>query len=453
MAISTRDANDFKSLVFSAVDHAVQTAYPAGQRGMLKLSLKEQGEQVRISIRDFGPPQDVSTLNLKLHGEASIACVDEMRWQSHGGRGKSLEIAKWIHDHEGDGKRQVDAGPAGEAAAPLARMQAYEVRRMKPEEAIQVSQLMYLVYGGSYFNKDVYIPERIAAQNEQESLVSVVAVGEDGRVAGHCALERNRDGLVAEIGQAAVDPAHRGRGLLDRMKEQLEREARALGLTGWFADAVAVHTFTQQSNAHHGGHVCGVDLAISPKHETFLKIAEKQPQRVSCVLYFHWLDAPRERTLFVPARHCEILETLYKNLQCSLKFGEPRSSIQPHGVIAVTHKKSAALGLIRVEQIGLDTIHAIRHALRDLLEHSHVHVVEIELPLEDPTTAEVCTALELDGVSFTGIGPHFSPQGDVLKLAYLVKPLSREPIKTFEPIAAQLVDYALAEQSRVRQSL
>ena len=78
------------------------------------------------------------------------------------------------------------------------------------------------------------IPSRIAAQNLHEALLSIVAVGEDGRLAGHCALERNREGPVAEIGQAAVDPAHRGRGLLDRMKGALEREAQALGLVGWY---------------------------------------------------------------------------------------------------------------------------------------------------------------------------------------------------------------------------
>ena len=62
---------------------------------------------------------------------------------------------------------------------------------------------------------------------------------------------------MAEVGQAAVDPTHRGRGLLDRMSSALEAEARSLGMAGWFADAVAIHTMTQQSNVHHGGHVCG----------------------------------------------------------------------------------------------------------------------------------------------------------------------------------------------------
>ena len=80
-------------------------------------------------------------------------------------------------------------------------------------------------------------------------------------------------------------------------------------------------------------------------------------------------------------------------------------------------------------------------------------MVLVELPWRIPATAEVCEALEADGLAFTGIGPHFSSRGDVVNLAYLVEPLARGPIKTFEPFADRLVNYALAEQERVRANL
>jgi hypothetical protein len=64
----------------------------------------------------------------------------------------------------------------------------------------------------------------------------------------------------------------------------------------------------------------------------------------------------------------------------------------------------------------------------------------------------MCESLAEAGLGLCGIGPHFAPQGDVLRLVYLVEPLAREPIKTFEPFADTLVNYALAEQQRVRQT-
>jgi hypothetical protein len=103
--------------------------------------------------------------------------------------------------------------------------------------------------------------------------------------------------------------------------------------------------------------------------------------------------------------------------------------------------------------LGRDSASTIRHAARELIERSRTEVVVVELPLSDPATPEVCESLEADGFSLTGIGPEFSSCGDVLKLAYLVEPLAREPIKTFEPFAGELVDYALAEQKRVRKKL
>ena len=77
----------------------------------------------------------------------------------------------------------------------------------------------------------------------------------------------------------------------------------------------------------------------------------------------------------------------------------------------------------------------------------------MELPLADPSTPEVCEALEQHGFGFTGIGPHFTASGDVIKLEYLVEPLEKSSIKLFEPFAERLVDYALSEQKRVRESM
>jgi hypothetical protein len=50
-------------------------------------------------------------------------------------------------------------------------------------------------------------------------------------------------------------------------------------------------------------------------------------------------------------------------------------------------------------------------------------------------------------------GPIFQTKGDVVRLVYLVEPLAREPIHTYEPFAGRLVDYVLAEQQRVRRHL
>lgn len=464
-ALADDAAAQLQSLVVTAVRHAVDDAYPKGEEGLIKLQVREQRGKLEIFVRDFGLPQDVARLEQYLHAGTSPAAwlhaahaaeaVDEIHWLAFGPEGKALHLVKWLpaaHIAETSSPEQLAAKPAD---VPLAPPQNYDVRRMRPDEAVQVSQLMYRTYGNTYFNDDVYYPERIAAQNAHGVLISVVAVGEDGHVAGHCALECEQAGPVAELGQAAVDPAHRGRGLLDKMKVALEAEARSRKLAGWFADAVTVHTMTQQSNAHHDGHVCGVDLGISPKTEAFRNIQDQMAQRLSCMIYFHWLGEPSQRTIFAPAVHREMLAAIYANLQCSANFAEDKSattSLAKHGTYTVQYDSRAARATIRVTQLGEDTAAALRRSVRQFVEQSRAEVVFADLPLSEAATPKLCELLEEVGLGFCGVGPHFSPQGDVLRLVYLVEPLAREPIKTFEPFADRLVNYALADQQRVRQT-
>jgi anti-sigma regulatory factor (Ser/Thr protein kinase)/GNAT superfamily N-acetyltransferase len=463
LPLTTKSMEQLEQLAIGAVTDAIDHAYPSAEEGLIKLTITEKHGKLEFLVRDFGLPQDVQLLERQLHASESPASrlfgcyaadvVDEMHWLAFGPQGKALQIIKWLHTSNVADSAQAENLARFQDDVQHAPEQEYTVRRMLPEEAVQVSQLMYRTYGNTYFNEDVYYPDRIAAQNAHQVLVSFVAQGEDGHVAGHCALELTQEGPVAELGQAVVDPAHRGRGLLDRMKDAILEEADRLGLVGWYADAVAVHTLTQKSNVHHGGHLTGVQLGISPKTEAFRSIAEQQPQRVTCLLYFHWLKRPLARTIYVPDRHREIASAIYENLQCPMQLGKSETTAAAHGTLAVKIDVGAARAFVRAERLGKDTVHSICHAKRELVEQSHVEVVFAELPLQDPATPQVADELEYEGLAFAGVAPHFSSHGDLLRLVYLVEPLVKGPIKAFEPFADRLVEYALSEQSRLRDAL
>ena len=303
LSLTPAQAVELETLVVGALQDAVEHAYRPGEQGSVKLAIREQQGKLEITVRDFGIPRDVELLERQLHspqaarvlfGCATADLVDEVHWLAFGPDGKALQIRKWLHEkHVAEQATAASLAPFYDDA-PLAPQQTYEIRRLREDEAVQVSQLMYRAYGNTYFNSDVYYPACVAAQNAAGAVVSIVAQAADGSIVGHYALEKNQDGPVAETGQAVVDPAHRGRGLLNRMKDAVLVEAQKSELLGWYADAVAVHTLTQKSNVDHGGHLTGVDLGISPKTEEFRGIAAKQPQRVTCLLYFHWLSPPAE---------------------------------------------------------------------------------------------------------------------------------------------------------------
>ena len=448
--------------ILAAAKNAIEHAYPAGEQGEIKLSVAEAHGKLEFLIRDDGLPQDVEALERRLHDPQlpagshaldwpGLDAVDEIHWIGYGREGKAIQIIKWLHgNHIADDESAAKLTPFNDEA-PLAPPQSYEIRRMRPDEAVKVSQLMYRAYGNTYLNEDVYYPERVAAQDAAGTVISFVAVGSGGEVAGHYALERSVEGPVVEGGQAVVDPSHRGRGLLDRMKEEALAEAGRLELLGWYADAVAVHTRTQQSNISHGGKLTCIDLSLAPETQEFRNISTHLPQRITCLLFFHWLTEPTRRMIYVPERHRSLVAEIYAKLEAPMEFGHAAPA-GGHGAIRISI--SADRATIRAEQLGGDTAHQIRHAKREIVERSHAAVVYAELPLNDPATPAVAEALEEEGFGFLGVAPCFGPRGDdLLRLAYLVEPLEREPIKTADEFCAKLVDYALAEQQRVRAGL
>lgn len=449
-------------LIERSAHTAIQEAYPPGENGSIRLQIAESQGKLVVTVRDYGMPQDVAALERQLHqpdcpgarlfGMSSRDVADEIHWLCYGPDGKALQLIKWLHNSPITARAPAHALETFREDAPPAPEQTYTIRRMAAGEAVQVSQLIYRAYGGSYFNRDAYYPERVAIQNEREKILSFVAQGKAGRLVGHYALERNQAGPVAEGGQAVVDPAHRGRGLLARMKAAAVEAARERGLVGIYADAVTVHTLTQKSNVDHGARLGCVDLGIGPKTEHFHRLSEEQPQRVTCLLYFLWLHPPQLRTVYVPAEHRNMVEAIYRKLRCPATFGADATP-QGHGTLTVRIDTAAGKAFIRADTLGEDSVPAVCHAKRELIEHSHAEVVFVELPLEDPGTPPVVRELERDGFAFAGIAPHFSSRGDLLRLVYLVDALNREPIQTYEDFAGRLVDYALAEQARIRESL
>src|SRR5689334_24240554 len=82
----------------------------------------------------------------------------------------------------------------------------FTVRPFVPADAAGVTQLIELVYGDSYYPRDLYEPRQIILRNAAHTLVSVVALDATGRLVGHYALERPHLEAVAEASDAIVCP-------------------------------------------------------------------------------------------------------------------------------------------------------------------------------------------------------------------------------------------------------
>src|SRR5438034_1191154 len=88
---------------------------------------------------------------------------------------------------------------------------------------------------------------------------------------------------------------------------------------------------------------------------TFKEIAaEPLPQRVSTMLYFKYMTAPRRTRVHAPPQHRAVLEGLYKALAAPADFGVPAEPTG-QGRVTATLDRSWGYGEIHVQVAGADT--------------------------------------------------------------------------------------------------
>jgi hypothetical protein len=175
---------------------------------------------------------------------------------------------------------------------------------------------------------------------------------------------------------------------------------------------------------------------------------ETAPQRETMVFYFKYLAPPARTAICAPSRHRRMLEKIYENLEVPVEFLEPSGPTGP-GRLAVHYDQATGAGTIQVNHIGIDTLPEIYQARRDLIDMVAAAVIGLHLPLAQGATPYLCEAAEAEGFCFSGVLPHFAPDGDFLHLQYLNADLDVDRIRLFSPFARELLAYVLAEKARI----
>jgi anti-sigma regulatory factor (Ser/Thr protein kinase)/GNAT superfamily N-acetyltransferase len=448
--------------LWEACKNSIEYAFDDDEASSITLIGELTSKALTLAVRDRGLPFDQTLdpetfcqLPRRGRGLSLIhQCTDEVQWINLGLEGKELRLKK-----NRSGVCLIEPPPAPAAtrqhgAAPQAGPQHYTIRLLRPDDAIRVAQLMYRVYGYSYSNEDFYYPERLEHDLATGIHVGVVAVADDGEIVGHVGVMRPNVGPLAELGQLAVAPAHRGQGLRKRMGDRLAEEVQRLGLVGLYAEAVTVHTISQEASDSRGLHVSGIKLLDWQAHFKKLRNHESEAgtPRESMVYYFKYLTPPAPARVCAPSRHREVLTRIYENLEAPREFLEPSGSLG-HGEVTVHYDRETVSGTIQVNRIGMDTLPEIEQAQRDLCDMAGAAVVGLNLPLAQGTAPYLADAAEACGFFFSGVMPHSAPDGDFLRLQYLNAELDLERLHLSSPFARELLAYVLKDKERVEQNL
>jgi hypothetical protein len=325
------------------------------------------------------------------------------------------------------------------------------IRPMVEDDVLGVARLFFRCYGYTAYQASiVYEPERLAEYVRAGRHVATVAVTASGRVVGHLASEVEEPGATTgRIGLLAVDPAYRSRKISGQLGLPHVVRLLELGFVGQYSEAVTVHDRSQRAALAAGGHECGVMLAAQQPSMDFQGLGgEGEVRRAVMVVFGSFGDIP-ERDVYVPQAYADVATRIYQEagLHRAIRTARPRGdrALADQTVFTLQLKHEASVAYLGVAEYGRDFDEQLLSQIEQL-RLNHFDVIQLFLPLTDPSTAHLGAGLHEMGLSFTGIYPEYG-DGDVLVLQSLnnvvVEP---SQIVVASDFGRWLLDFVLADR-------
>lgn len=419
----------------------------AGQREPIHVCAEWTAAEVRISLVERGLPLDDTAARRDPSWREILANVDRAHWMLHGRAGSELQLrVKRPHGIPHDERDQ----PPVQTPVTTAPEQTYTVRRFRPEDAPGVARAFYQTWGYKYIFPAVYVPHRLIELNEANAYISIVAVSESGEIVGHYALEPVPGSPIADGCAAIVNPAHRGRGLLQRLRSVAEDEALRLGFAAYYSEPVTTHGRTQSESAKSGAQLCAIVLGGDPR--SFVPKAMQVTgagQRQSFTVYFKPLAKREPRAVFAPPQHRAMIERIYRNLglPIDLRDGSPASD---EGDVRVDAVRGEGFASIDILSPGTSSAAHISQAVSDMRDVGHMGAMYLNLPLESVATPQLCEASERLGFFFCGVIPWGMGGRDVLRMQLPLTPIDLSAVTIVGDFGQELKAYIGAQLTKAR---
>ena len=414
-----------------AMTNVILHSLPRNEAAGFDLEIRALPIGIEISIHDMGRPFDQKVtgqydpeqlaVDKEVKGLGSFLIkktMDIVEYHVLGNKGKKLRMVKYFKDpHPGEENAKNIFWDLPEEPAQPMTDRDFTIRRFIPEDAPALAELAYDTYGYSYLYDNVYFPDRTIALNETHEIISVVAVTEDGILAGHTGLFCNpANPGIAELAMAMVKPEYRGYHLLDRMSQTLYSLALELDITGLFSQALTLHNRSQPSLLKAGLLPCGFLLSYFPAAD-FKGLDHLDADRVTPVICFRLLKPYHAGNLYFPAKHNDILAGLFRKLDISCEATDAYETGKQVSIYSMQVNAVSSYARMFVYETGHDIILSLKSYLYRL-RSERLLIGEVMLNLNDPLTAVLYDDIEALGFVFTGILPA-TTKGNFITLVYL----------------------------------
>ncbi len=318
--------------------------------------------------------------------------------------------------------------------------QAFNVRRMEPEDAWGVARCFFTVYGENYPHDQYYIPERLIEENRIGNVHSVVARAENGDIIGHAALYRSsaHSPRVYEYGQAIVLPEYRATFAVWWLQDYiLNVLVPGEDIDQVFGESVSNHVITQKLSLAGGFRETGIEIGLMPAE------AYENPgfpnERISTVLVF---KSVRDEMLsiHIPVEYAGIFDFILPGLDVSRKVIVSESGI-PSGTSTELQTRFfdfAGVARFSACRTGEDFAEVLTMAEREA-ENRGIQVVQVYLNLGEAWSGRAISGLRQKGYFFGGFLPRWFDTDGMLMQKLVALP-NFDSIKLFSRRAKDLLD-------------
>lgn len=429
--------------------------------GEFDLAFHQREEGVEIIAREMGEPFDpdrhpydpewaVEVGNFEGAGLALIRhLMDDFVFINRGRDGKEFRMIK---SRAPDPEELLSYGTITLEPEPE-EPSTYTIFSLMASDAEDAAKLIYRTYGYTYVKEELYYPSKIAQAITDGDKFGVIVRTERGRAVGYFAVLRTTDSQIGEVGEVVVSEPHRQRGLMTMMLNALIEEARSRGLRGLFGEAVTVHPISQRVNYKLGFRSTALMLGVMPPAR-YQGLVEDVGQDISVVIDFLPLNGSAPRTVFLPPRYRDLLLAIYAALDWTVHEGVPHHDVLAPEVPVghdVQHNEFPQFHhtVLVARRYGAGFEAHIRETAL-VARAAGMHVVYVDLPLDDPLTPDAADALAEQGFVLSGLMPLFHQERDYLRLQLLLQPLDLTRVHVYSELAERFKTVIAAELDGVR---
>lgn len=451
--LDAANARRFELALEEVLANVVQHGFEGGPGEPFELALSRTPLGVEAVVLEKGIPFDPSALHayappkgpdeddargLGLHLARSF--LDGLEFSILGAQGKKTRLYKRLASAPTPG-RSTETPKPGRAKR---RNVTYTLRPFEPGDAIAIARCAWRLHGYTFYDEDIYQPERIQARNAEGRMISCVAVTPQGELVAHGALALDDPAdRTAELTFLLRDFSLRAQNCTEDVIEELFAQGRARNLAGIITHVVTTHAHTQRISGRHGMVECGLELGSSAAEWDFKWLDGASAQRISELVYCCPLTWPPARRLFPPARHADMIRTIYGRMGAPHEFAppahRPAASAEPSRLDVLAHPQEGN-ATIDVISIGADLLHVVARQVSDLAAQGVVHLL-LSLDMADPATFRAGQELEALGFFFSGARPGRDGSDRLFLQRYAGPPLDFSAITLGSETSQELLGY------------